>query len=163
MFTIDFIENWNILNKRVNNEQPDLVEPLFKAHMGSFDELRANGNSISLNGQPIAKITIGTSGDEKLDFIAYICSQMISGNGTIFEKSFSIKFADEFPNGIFIVICAIIENFEGSFNVVYPEEKMTLHFFYETACNGIGALGENLNSLEQYYSWVKVNLNVSHK
>lgn len=156
---MDIIENWNLLNERTKEEHPELIEFLFKTHMGSFDELRANGNTISINGKPIAQITNGMSGNDKLEFIANICRQMVNAEGELFEKNFIIKYAEQFPNGIFIVIAAIIENLEGSFNVIYPDKKLNLSFAYETSEEGLGILGEKLEKLSTYYPWVQVKLN----
>lgn len=158
---MNIIENWKLLITRTQSERSEMNEYLFKTHMGAFDELRANGNKYRLNGKLISQITNGMTGEDKLELIADICRQFVSIDGDIFEKHFKIINADEFPNGIYMVISSILEELDGSFNVVYPERKMTLFFAYETCDGGIGTLGEKLDMLKSYYPWVEVNLNVS--
>ena len=106
--------------------------------MGAFDELRANGNKYRLNGKLISQITNGMTGEDKLKLVADICRQFVSVDGDVFEKYFNITNADEFPNGIYMVISSILEELDGSFNVVYPERKMTLVFAYKTCDSEIG-------------------------
>lgn len=154
---MDIIENWNLLNDRMKEEKPELIIKLFPIHMGMFDDLRNNRFSLKIGDKLLDEIIAGITPQQKMDLAADIGRSMICGSGDLFSKTFKIQNAEYFPNCIFIVIAAIIENLEGGFDSLYPDKKMKIDCCYEI--NKTDSLGNILPILEECYSWIELTIN----
>lgn len=154
---MDIIENWNMLNDRMKSEKPELISKLISIHMGMFDDLRNNRFSLKVDDKPIDEILVGMSPEQKMNLATEVATRMISGSGDVFSKVFKIQNSEHFPNCIFIVIAAIIENLEGGFDTLFPDKKMKIDCCYEVKEND--PLGNILPILEECYSWIELTVN----
>lgn len=159
---MDIIENWNDLNSRIKNENPELVKKLFQIHMGAFEDLRRSGHMLDVNDKPVSELAPTLRPQERLALAGDIALSLISVQGdlSLFNKSFLIELADYFPNCIFIVLTAILENLEGTINEVYPDKKVAVLCEYDTASGNNDPLGKVLPLIEDCYSWVSLSTEV---
>lgn len=155
---MDIIENWNLLNDRMNAENAEWRTELFQIHMGAFDDLRKNGHLLKINDKPISEYAPTISPQQRLELAGKVGRSLIDAQGDLFHKTFSIKLADAFPNCIFIAVAAIIENLEGGFNTVYPDQKLAVVCKYEIVVENGDPLGHNLSILEKCYPWVSLSV-----
>ena len=154
---MEIIENWNLLNKRINNENPKLTESLFPIHMGAFEDLRKSGHMLRLNGTPVSQLAPAISAKERLDLAGNIGRSLIQAEGDLHNKRFLIKHADYFPNCIFIALAAIFENMDGVFDVRFPGQKMNVVCEYHTVPGNSDPLGKLLPLVEKCYPWVALS------
>lgn len=155
---MDIIENWNLLNERAKEESAELAAELFRIHMGVFDDLRKNGNRLIIDDRPVSERVQTMLPQERLVFAADLGRGLINAQGDLFTKQFSIRFADYFPNAVFVALAAIFENLEGAFNVRYPDRKMTVVCEYETLAENNDPLGKMLPLIEKCYPWVSLSV-----
>lgn len=158
---MNIIENWNLLNERMSNEHADLVGNLMQIHMGAFDDLRRSGHMLMVNGKPVSEIAPTIQPLERLTLAGEIGRSLLDGKSQdLFNKSFSINHADDFPSCIFIALSAIIENLEGGVNTVFPDKKLELICKYDTLPKNNDPLGKILPLIEKCYPWVTLSTDV---
>lgn len=159
---MDILENWNSLNSRMKN-RPELINALFPIHMGMFDDLRKNGHRLKKNGSSLSELAAGLEAEEKMQLAVQAGQYLIKGSGTLYEKTFVIEYADYFPNCIFIVLAAILENLDGAFDVTHPDKKMKILCRYETVSGSGDPLGKILPVLEKCYPWIALRIEKGEK
>ena len=71
-FISEIIKNWNLLNKRMNEEKPTPVPALMKIHIGAFDDVRKNSNKLRMNGKSISEIAPTLSAEQRLELAGEI-------------------------------------------------------------------------------------------
>lgn len=157
---MDIIENWNLLNERMKQENPELISSLFRIHMGAFDDLRKSGHLLKVNEKPVSKLAPIIQPQQRLELAGKIGRSLMEAQGDLFNKKFVIELADDFPNCIFIALAAIVENLEGSLNELYPDRKMSVVCEYDTIPGNGDPLGKILPLIEKCYSWVTVSTEV---
>ncbi len=156
---MDIIENWNLLNERIKEdpEKKQLIAELMPIHMGAFDDLRNSGHMISIGGKEVSEMIVGKDAFARLDLAGNVGRSLVDLDGSLFEKNFRIKMADQFPNCIFIAIAAVIENLDGALNAVYPDKKMKVNLSYESAPESSDPFGKLIPLFEKCYSWISVS------
>ena len=155
---MDVIENWNLLNARMQSENPQMISKLLQVHMGAFDDLRKSGHLLKVGEKKVSEIAPLISPEERLELIAQIGSSLVNITGDMFSKTMKIKLADSFPNCIFIFIAAVLENLDGSLNVAFPDKKMKCTCVYDTAAGKDDPLGKILPSLAEIFPWTEIVL-----
>ena len=153
---MDVIENWNLLNERMQSENPQMISKLLQVHMGAFDDLRKSGHLLNIGGKKVSEIAPLISPEERLELIAQIGSSLVNITGDMFTKTMKIKLADNFPNCIYILIAAILENLEGAINVILQDKKMIIQCVYDTIDGNNDPLGKILPSLAEIFTWVEI-------
>ena len=155
---MDIIENWDLLNDRMKEQKPQLIQRLSEIHMGAFDDLRRSGHMIKVGDKTVSQLAPTIEPEERLELAGKIGRSLIHADGNMFDKTFTIKSADCFPNGIFIALSAILENLDGSFDVLFPGKKMSIHCDYSTASENKDPLGQLLPILQECYPWIDLSI-----
>jgi hypothetical protein len=159
---MDIIENWNLLNERMKDKDPELIQSLFQIHMGAFDDLRKSGHLLNVNGKPVSALASTLQPQQRLELAGNIGQSLIhlQGEFDLFNRRFSVQLADCYPNCIFIALAAILENLDGALNVRFPDKKMTVVCAYDTTSGNHDPLGQALPLIEKCYPWVIVSTEV---
>lgn len=154
---MNIIENWNLLNERINGKDSKLTVSLLQIHMGAFDDLRKCGHMVEVDGKPVSELAPIISPQQRLELAGRIGRDLIQVKGDLFDTGFVIRMADAFPNCIFIALAALIENTSSEFNVMFSDKKMKVTCEYETAEGKDDPLGKILPKLEDCYSWISLS------
>lgn len=155
---MNIIDNWNFLNKRMQEASSPLVPSLFEIHMGAFDDLRRSGDRLSINGQSVATLAASLEPFERLSLAGTIGQNLIEIDMSAFglyQKKYNLKQADYFPNCIFIAIAAMLENLDGAFTDV---KKVNVLCEYETIAENEDPIGKKLPILQECFPWIDLEI-----
>lgn len=154
---MDIIENWRLLSKRMQSEENQVIVELAKIHMGAFDDLRRMGHVLSIGGQKVSEKLTDMEVEERLQLASRVGQSLTNwDHGDFKELNFHFNLADSFPHCIFIHMAAVIENLDGSLNLLFPNTKMPVICNYDTIEGAGNPLGMLLPVLDKCYPWIRV-------
>ena len=151
---MDVMQNWEKLNSRLKEENPELAAGIFDIQGKAMNELIESGSLLAISGETVGQLAARKSPKERYELTGEVGRYLLDfkpgeGMGNYIMK---ISDADAFPGCIAIAMSAILENFNGKIR------RMKINCRYSTKNSEKDKMGEYINKVFDCYPFAELTV-----